>query len=200
MTPTRKKSLLYAGLGALGLGAAVLAALLILGRGKSVAALAADLRGPDAHARHQAAKKLAKLGPAARPALPELTEALKDPDPRVRYYAAKSLAEFGPDAKPAAAALTEALKDANSETRYFLVKALAKLKLDKAPNEAAVPGLTLCLKEADPKTRYYAAKCLKDLGVQAKSAAPALREATRDTDKGVRETALAALKKITPKK
>src|SRR4051794_26891372 len=70
-------------------------------RGKSVAALAADLHSPEPATRHHAARDLAKLGPKAAEAVPALNDALKDPDKGVRHYAAKTLAELGTDAKPA---------------------------------------------------------------------------------------------------
>jgi HEAT repeat protein len=169
---------------------------LTLGRGKSVAALAAELKASDAHTRHLAARQLAKLGEQAKDAVPQLTDALTDTDKSVRHYAAKTLAEIGIDAKSATSALIADLGDADADTRYYVVKALSKLELDKNHTHA-VPGLIRTLKDENPKTRYYSAKCLKSMGPAASAAIPALREAINDSDKDVKETATIALKKVT---
>jgi HEAT repeat protein len=184
------------GIGTVGLIALVGVLFLIFGRGKSVAALAAELQSPDAHTRHLAARQLAKIGGQAKEAVPQLTLALRDSDKSVRHYAAKTLAEVGIDARPATDALVDDLADPDPETRYYVVKALSKVELDKS-HAGAVPALVKTLKDENPKTRYYSAKVLKGMGPAAIAAAPALREAINDTDKDVKETAAIALKKIT---
>ena len=50
--------------------------------------------------------------------------------------------------------------------------------------------------DADADTRYYAAKCLREIGPAAGAAAPALKEATKDSDPEVLEAATSALKKV----
>lgn len=165
-------------------------------RPKSIATLAANLTAPDTATRHHAARELAKIGPPrANEAVPALTEAMKDADKSVRHYAAKTLAEIGLDAKPAIGALIDDLNDSDPETRYYVVKALSKLELDKT-HAHAVAGLISTLKDDNPKTRYYTAKTLKSIGSAANTAIPALREATADQDKDVRDAATSALKKV----
>jgi len=173
---------------------------LVWGRGKSVSRLADDLQGDDAKGRRHAARELAGLGSKAKEAVPALKEALKDPDKRVRYNAAKSLSKVGSDARPATGALIDALSDSDSGTRYYAAKTLAKLKLKGEDGQAAVPGLIGTLKDSNPRTRYYAVKCLQDIGAEAKQATAALREASRDADKDVRQAATGALKKLERKK
>jgi HEAT repeat protein len=183
-------------------GAATLVAAVVVGSlylkrgGKSVSTLAGELQSSEAQTRHVAARELAKVGAQAKDAVPQLTEALKAPERTVRRNAAKTLAEVGIDAKPATAALIEDLADTDPDTRYYIVKALSKVELDKNHSHA-VPGLIKTLKDENPKTRYYSAKCLKSIGPSASAAIPALKVAINDADKDVKETATAALKKIT---
>lgn len=166
--------------------------------GQPVARLAAQLRGNDAHLRHEASRKLAKLGPAAKEAVPALAEALADPDRRVRVHSAKALSEVGIDAQPAVHALIIALKETDPDGRYYVIKTLSKLDLD-ASHAPAVPGLTLALKDENPKTRYFAIKCLKDLGSAAQPALPALKGMATDADKEVRDAAASAVKRVSRK-
>lgn len=49
------------------------------------------LKSGDVHAKHQAAEVLGHIGPAARVALPALTEALKDPDTALVRYAEQAI-------------------------------------------------------------------------------------------------------------
>ncbi len=163
--------------------------------GKSPSSLAADLQSADAHVRHDASRKLAKLGPAAKDAIPALAEALKDSDKRVRFHAAKALSEIGIDAKVVAAALIDSLNEPDLETRYYIIKSLSKIDLGPE-HMSAVPGLTQALKDENPKTLYYASKCLKSIGPGAKDALPALRAVTSNGDQDAREAATSALKRI----
>jgi HEAT repeat protein len=194
---TSFKLMMLGSVATVALGAAGVTAWTV-GRGPSAASLATDLRGPDAHARHDAARKLAKLGPAAKDAVAALAAALADPDKRVRFHSAKALAEVGPDAKPATDQLIAALAEVDADTRYYVVKALDKVHLDAA-HAAVAPTLVRALTDNNARTRYYAVKCLKELGPAAAPAAGPLRTLTNDPDKDVREAAAAALKRVTKK-
>lgn len=165
---------------------------------KSANDLAADLRGPDAHLRHEAARKLAKLGPDAKVAVPELAAALSDPDKRVRFHVAKALAEVGVEATSAAPTMIAALRNVDPDCRYYLVKALSKLDLGPS-YVSAVPGLIQTLADENSKSRYYAAKCLKEIGPAAHAAATPLRNLSSDPDPEVRDAAASALKKVSKK-
>jgi HEAT repeat protein len=193
----QRKSVIFGGLAALVV--VTLGLLLLLGRGKSVARLAADLRSPSLTVRIAAAKKLADLGPQAKEAVGPLTEALDDPDDRVRFNAAKALAKIGPDAKPASRGLVRTLADDNPETRYYSAKALSKSGIEKAAAPEAVPHLIRVLKDDNPRSRYYAAKCLREVGSDARDAYAPLQQATKDPNKDVRNAAASALKRIAKK-
>src|SRR5207248_3132643 len=69
---------------------------------EGVPGLAAILEhDPDPEARHQASLSLAKMGTAARGALPALTVALGDDETLVRVNAVRALLHLGPEARPA---------------------------------------------------------------------------------------------------
>ena len=71
--------------------------------------------------RAEAANALGNLGPEAKVAIPQLTQALKDPNKTVRGKAARALVEAGPEAVPA---LIDSLKDKDESVRDFAVSAL----------------------------------------------------------------------------
>ena len=73
-----------------------------------VAALSASLSDPDAVVRGLCALELAKLGPAAAPALPALVARLKDTDASVRMASAMAIGAIGPGAASAVPALVAA--------------------------------------------------------------------------------------------
>src|SRR5215213_5627446 len=79
--------------------------------GKTVAEFEAMVRGSDPTEQAQGALGLAKLGPAAAPAVPALVDALKSPDQLVKQNAALALGDVGPEARAAVPALTVALTD-----------------------------------------------------------------------------------------
>jgi len=180
------------------LGIGITATLLFSNGAKSVATLAAELRSTDPHLRHDAARKLAKLGLAANQAVPELASALTDPDKRVRFHSAKALSEIGPDAQSAGPSIISALPTADADCRYYLVKTLSKLDLN-SEHAPAVPALINALRDENSKTRYYAVKCLKDIGPAAGASASTLRTLASDPDAEVRDAAASALKKVTKK-
>ena len=74
--------------------------------------------------RNNAAYSIARMGPAAKSAVPALIKALKDPEPVVRYPACIALREIGPDAKDAVPALQEALEDRNEDVAAMARRAL----------------------------------------------------------------------------
>jgi hypothetical protein len=73
-----------------------------------VTALTASLSDPDAVVRGLCALDLAKLGPAASPALPALIARLEDSDPSVRMASATAIGAIGPGAASAVPALVAA--------------------------------------------------------------------------------------------
>jgi HEAT repeat protein len=92
-----------------------------------VAAFTADLKSPDTDKKANACAELAKAGPAAAPAVPDLIELLKDKDPLVRHLAAYTLGQIGPKAASAIPALQEARNDPDRDVMMNAVDALRNL-------------------------------------------------------------------------
>ena len=130
--------------------------------------------------------------PAARAAIPALTETLRDGDAHVRAAAAEALSEAGPLAKPAVGDLIRIVeKDADKDARLQACLALGNTGPDA---RAAVPVLIQALlpdKVAEvpgdgrPSRQYHdvlgirvnAAAALGQIGADAEKAVPALVEA-----------------------
>jgi HEAT repeat protein len=88
---------------------------------EELTALVEGLGDSDARIRQGAAKILARLGPAAKPAVPELLQALEDPAPGVREAAGEALRQIGPEAVPA---LVQALSAQRADVRESAALAL----------------------------------------------------------------------------
>ncbi|HTN74528.1 MAG TPA: HEAT repeat domain-containing protein [Pirellulaceae bacterium] len=71
------------------------------------------LHASDPMLRRRAAAILARIGPAAQPAVPELIALLDDNDEEVRKGAARALGQIGPDAAAAVPALLKAAEVSN---------------------------------------------------------------------------------------
>ena len=87
--------------------------------------------------------QLAKLGPAAAPAVPQLTKILKDADPKLRWRAARALGAIGPDAGSAVAGLTAALEDEDPIVRgqsAYALGSIGEAAKPAAPNLVAAVG------------------------------------------------------------
>ena len=152
--------------------------------------------------RLQAADVLQGMGPAAASAVRVLAKALKDKSRKVRVKAAEALLQIGPCAKMAVPALLETLKD---DDTFFRRKAVAALSMIGPPQDPdhAVSVLIKALKDKDDlKDRtqgmvpHVAAIALGNYGAAAAPAVPALIEATRSPDDGMRCVALIALARI----
>lgn len=81
----------------------------------AIPALIDALKDPNAEVRDRAAQALARMGPPARQAVPQLIAALQDPDWKVRRSAARALGQIGPDAEKAVPALIEIIRDPASD-------------------------------------------------------------------------------------
>jgi len=172
------------------------------------------LKDRNPRAREEATVVLAKMGPDARPAIPDLIETLKDDEFLVRLNAAGALGKIGPAAVPA---LIETLKKGKPRQQAAKAPKLPPLARGTGFYEscaregaamalgiigpeakAAVPVLISTLNDEDAGVRFRAAEALGRVGPEAMQAVPALFEAMKDKDKNVSEAAAGSVKKIDP--
>jgi HEAT repeat protein len=85
---------------------------------------------------------LARIGPAAAAAVPELVKALGSPDDGRRFRAARTLGRIGPPAAAAVDPLTAALRDPSSVVRFHAVRALGRIGPAAKPAAAALQRAT----------------------------------------------------------
>ena len=113
----------------------ILDALASLGE-KAVPRLAEALKHEEVCAK--AAAVVARIGPAAKDAVPALIEALGDENPQTRNEVLFALAAIGPGAEAAVPAATDALNDPDANVRYSACYALGKIGAAAMPAEAAL--------------------------------------------------------------
>lgn len=105
----------------------------------NVSANTQDLKSPDTDKRVNACTELAKAGPAAASAVPDLIPLLKDKDPLVRSLAAYALGQIGPQASAAMPALKEAMNDSDPQVPRSVLNALRSIGDTNA--NVAVPNV-----------------------------------------------------------
>jgi hypothetical protein len=159
------------------------------------------LEGSDSAARLAAIRDLARMGSAAREAVPALVRTLDDSDARAAAEAARALGEIRD--RSAAAPLLSVLDRTVGETPTTLglsaVRALARLGSRRS--QPVLDGLLRAAQNAsDPAVRTEAAAALGAIGSDAPGAAAvALASvAEQDADEGVRKAAAAAADKLDP--
>lgn len=164
--------------------AAVMRTLGAIGPGakEAIPAMAAELAvgGIDA------GKNLARMGPAAVPAL---INALKSKNPAVRQAAAWGLRYLGPDAHDAVPALAELVKT-DEKASNFALQALGAIGPEAAP---AVPAIVGVLRDGDEQLQYWALHALRRIGPGAREARDVLRSALGTGDVERRWEAATAL-------
>ena len=154
-------------------------------------ALATLLHDPDVRLRLRAADQLAKLGPAAAPALPDLIAALGDTRD-VRGAAAYAISQIGPAAAPATSELARLLMDEWSGNRVYAAMALGSIGPSAT---SAVPNLVeILLADEDPVVRFHAAEALGS--IREPIAIDPLIIALGDDDVNVRKYAALAIGKF----
>jgi HEAT repeat protein len=132
--------------------------------GKTVAEWLAVLKLDDSQEanweqRRRAAYALGQIGPAAKDAVPALTEALDSQSMDVRQYAADALGHIGPDAKGAATRLTESLQDSANDEHVHRLAARALGRIGPAA-AGATAALQQSLQGDDLVRRVEAAVAL----------------------------------------
>lgn len=103
---------------------------------------------------------LARIGPGAAEAVPELTRELASDDDGRRWRAARTLGRVGPAAAAAVAALTTALADPNSVVRAHAARALGRIGPAARPAAAALQRAT---GDPEPGVRDEARQALERL-------------------------------------
>jgi len=127
------------------------------------------------------------LGPAAKRAIPSLTELFNNPKLGVDDRAAFALARMGPEAIPP---LTQALTKGRLFAQIF---AAAALRVGRFDSEEVVAALVKALNDKHPSVRREAANTLAEMPNRPAVAVPALIELLQDTNADVRMAAARAL-------
>ena len=139
---------------------------------------------------------LGAIGPDAAGATDVLIKATGSGDQRVSHSAMYALGRIGAGAAKAAPALRKVMQG-EAHSRLPAVWALVRIQpKDRAMAKAAVPLLVKGLGHEDALVRMECVIALGDIAALARSAAAAVRKATRDENEGVREAAKDALLKI----
>jgi len=154
-----------------------------------------QLKNADPEKRMEAAAALGVLGPAAKPAIPNLVEALKDPVAAVRMKAIDALMLMGPAAAEAASKIPPFLNDPDELVRVSAVVALPRITAEPS---STVPLLKKALGDNASTVRRSAAIELAMLQAELPAAVPVLREGLDDPIPSRRLEVCIALGKVVP--
>jgi hypothetical protein len=127
------------------------------------------LRDSSVSVREQALRDLARLGPAARPALPAIVASLTPGYVQTKGYAIEALAAIDPERGEAGPVLKCLLLQPSPYVRQAAAAALGKLG-----DPDGVSALVRELDSAEPSTRLSAVRRFRDLGAHGKNGAAAL--------------------------
>ena len=149
--------------------------------------------------RAEAAQTLARMGPKASAAVPQLIQQLERSRgtefPRLQESVIEALGLVGPAARPALPVLAR-VADRGIDIDLAVKKTTAAIL--SGGDDRDVAGLIEQLSSTDVSLRLRAAKALGGLRAGAESAVPALVLALGDGDGDVRRAAIAALRQIRP--
>jgi HEAT repeat protein len=124
--------------------------------------------------------------------IPGILASLKDSDPQVRIRAANDVRRLGGRAKEAVPSLIEMLRDKDVSLQRAAARAMGQL----GPNaKDALTALTEAIK-GDRTLREPAISAIAKIGLEAKSAAPALIVLFDDDDEHIRLDAAKALRAL----
>jgi HEAT repeat protein len=152
------------------------------------------LRREETRVRLGAVQALERLGPPARPAVPELL-LLVGSDREVRTAAIRTLGRIG--AAEAVPVLERQLQDGDPGTRLAAAVALVRTDVSEA-HEAGAASLLLHLRDRDARTRSLAIQHLAEVGRQVPGTAEALGRCLTDGAPGVRRDAARVLRTLRP--
>ncbi|MGB0597490.1 MAG: HEAT repeat domain-containing protein [Rubripirellula sp.] len=137
--------------------------------------------------RRDAAYALAKLGPAAIPAIDALVKALEDRDEQVWMQSAMAVARIGPPAEPAIETLIENLEQSNDQRRYRAAWALSRI------GAASVDSLAKALRDSSTRIKIGAIDAMGWMAAEHRQVVPLLLESVDSESEEVR---LAAAKSL----
>jgi HEAT repeat protein len=163
--------------------------------GGDLPAILERLKAEKAPDRMEAAAAIGRLGPGAKAAVPALVAAFpQEKDPFARRAMIAALGAIGPEAREAVPALIAAVRDGyggvDDLVGYEASVSLSKLDPDGQATVAAISAM-LRDKNADGLSRAVA--MVRLLGPKMKPLTPALIEATKSPNVGLRCEALRAL-------
>ena len=165
------------------------------------------MKDNDANVRQSAAGTLQIIKPQTREAAEALLAALRDPDKATGSSAGNAIGSVilsspmnAPFKQTAITGLIAALRGEDKVARDIAASLLDRVGSSIGPREKeVVPALIDALKDsADTFARIRAFQRLALLGREGKVALPAVLEALRDPDAGVRKAAADALAAIAP--
>jgi HEAT repeat protein len=140
---------------------------------------------------------LAKIGPAAAPAVPDLMTALGSDNEDVQQRAVYALGKIGPPAAAASDILKTHLESDNDELRAISIWALLRIHPgNEEIVQLALPVLTKALGSELDVVRIEAAAALGEIGAPAQSALPELEKLLTDHLPAVRTAAKTAIDQI----
>ena len=146
------------------------------------------LKGSDSSMKSNAIHILNRMGVDAKDAIPALLLSLRDQDPYVRLTITSVLGDQGNSAYPYVPVLQDLeLHDPDRSVRDSATRALKSL------GAQSISTLIAALQSPDKTLKINAADALAELGSGDKAAIPFLVDALKDTDTGVRRSAMIAL-------
>jgi HEAT repeat protein len=157
-------------------------------KGRALRSMGTALEDPDSQVRQAAAWALARLGPKARPAVPELERALEGPDKALRPLVANLLLDLDPEAmRPRViAALSKLLADTSIPLDHWrLISVLVAAQGQDATAAMLIP----LLRDRDYGVRSQAINDLVTHCREAESLRPILIECLESGDGGLRQEA-----------
>jgi HEAT repeat protein len=148
----------------------------------------------DPKRRERAMRILARIGPEAASAVPDLAKLLGDPDAKTRTSALYTLAAIGPKAEAAVGPITESLADSDRDVKLTAAYALSKIG---PAAKGAAPTLAHWTTSDDPLTKLTAVTALLKIEPQnaehVRLAVPVLIDALKDGHEFVRVEAAMTL-------
>lgn len=157
--------------------------------------LVQKLSSQDASERKSAVERLARLGDAARLAVPELLKTLRDEDPLVRASAARAVWDIDHRAEDAVPVLVELLGSEGNSHRELAAYFLGPMGSSAKP---AVPALREMISDRDVSLRIHAAEALAQIEPTDHDAVNVLLDAMRDSEAEVRSLAAMAMSNVAP--